>query len=58
MDKKKWNEIVDEELKPMNGTPVDNPENWHENRKVILNFVKAIDEATEVYFLENDKSQK
>jgi len=55
MTKEKWLNVVDQEnMKAQDGSPAFlDPENWHIAKKQILNLIKNIDEATEVYNLEN-----
>lgn len=57
MTKNKWLDIVDtENEKAVNTHPEHlSPENWDTVRKSILNFVNVVDEATEVYNMENGK---
>jgi len=57
MTKEKWVEIVKEEANKMCIETVgyldgNAPQKWIEAREVVLSFVKAVDEATEVYNME------
>ena len=55
MTKEKWAEIVSEEVQKCYGTI--KMENWQEYRFKFLDFVKNVDEATEVYNMENTKKE-
>ena len=52
MNKEKYSKIAKEEF---NKVPLweDAPETWPEFKKVVLNFIDNMDEATEVYNMEN-----
>lgn len=65
MNKNKWKEIYTEEFDEANDKIADilqgddiEPETWTEVREVILEQVKAVDEATEVYNMENEVGSK
>jgi len=55
MTKEKWLDVVENEnFKAQDKYPAYiSPENWHVAKQAILDCVKNIDEATEVYNLEN-----
>jgi len=55
MTKNKWLDVVElENVETQNKYPSDlSPETWHVAKKAILDFVQAVDEATEVYNMEN-----
>lgn len=57
MNKNKWHEIFLEEINTYQNDSISisvGPENWHEEKRKLLKFVKNVDQATEVYNLEND----
>ena len=59
MTKEKWNEIVNFESNALSVTTTFlgwAPLTWPERKKAYMKFVKAVDEATEVYNLENKKN--
>lgn len=49
----KWHEIYDKERQIFKKILNPQPVNWVEVRILYLNFIKAIDESTEVYNMEN-----
>ncbi len=55
MDLKKYREIVDEELQKANHaiTYTIVPSNWPSFRTILQEYIANIDEATEVYNMEN-----
>ena len=58
MNKEKWKKITQEEVqKHINRTVFMEfePENWEEYKKANLEYIKEVDKATEVYFMENKK---
>ena len=56
MTEEKWIKILKEESMKTAYYGV-TPENWNdEYRKIVLNFVKTMDEATEVYNMENKEN--
>jgi len=57
MTKEKWEQINREESKrvKMMDSMKPNPENWKFRKSVLEDYIKAMDEATEVYEMENKK---
>jgi hypothetical protein len=55
MTKEKWLDVVDQEnMKAQDAYPSHlSPETWYVAKKAILDLVKNVDEAVEVYNLEN-----
>jgi hypothetical protein len=55
MTKEKWLDAVDQENQKAQYAYPEylSPENWHVAKKAIMDMVKSVDEATEVYNLEN-----
>ena len=61
MNKEKFNNIVMDEIHTysvggelLGGVT---PENWNEHKKVIAKFVESVDEAVEIYNMENKESK-
>ena len=57
MNKDKWNKIVSEEIFTYETATIgtmDGPEDWAEEKQKILKLVESIDQATEIYNLENN----
>ena len=54
MTKEKWEDIVNDEYYKVLEIELCNPEDWKNWRTSLMNFVKTVDEATEVYNLENN----
>ena len=54
MTKEKWVKIRNEEAEKTN-FKYSVPEHWEHNKGAYLRYIKAMDEATEVYFMENGK---
>lgn len=61
MNKEKFNDIVIDEVDTYSvraellGNTT--PENWNEHKKVITKFIESIDEAVEIYNMENKESK-
>ena len=57
MNIKKWNEIIDEETAKILPLVRDglgsSPETWREYSKLMINLLKVVGEATEIYEIEN-----
>ena len=53
MTEEKWHIILEEERKVLRTIVNARPVNWSIVKTMYLDFIKAIDEATEVYNMEN-----
>ncbi len=60
MTREKWMEIFSEESHEMMKAWTDcynSPENWPTYREVVLSWIKGLDEAHEVYTMENQEKK-